>query len=455
MNNIRTIILPVLALILVLSALPGCSTASKNTGQSMSLMDRFKAGKPLIGPDEDQSDYKPAKHVAIGDQYLSRKQPELAFDQYTKAAAKDPAFIPARFKRGELLMDKGMHGEALAEFTAVLEHNPQHAPAHEALGRIYLQNKLHPEAKRHLEKAVAIDGGLVQSHVLLGTVLNYMDDYEGAVAQFSRAAELSPRSGYIHNNLGLSLVRLGRPDQAVAAFSRALMLGAPADKTANNLGVTLFKLGRMEEALEAFRCAGDEASAYNNMGYAYFLEGDYVEAMRCFEKAIELRPTFYVRADENLKRARLAAEFAKHNPGAPQEEPLHPTAPARKAAAVGHEAQGIEIAQVMKIYPESPPRLVVKNPDKPIFAVHVSSWRTGEKAASEVRRLGGMGFEARIVEAEIPDKGLWYRVVVGAYNAYDEAMDARNKAVEKIGRDDLRVIRCTAPPDCSGADIRS
>lgn len=455
MNTIRTIILPVLALVLALSALPGCSTASKNAGPSMSLMDRFKAGKPLIGPDEDQSDYEPARHVALGDQYMRRDQPELAFDQYTRAAAKDPAFVPARFKRGELLLDKGMFGEALAEFTAVLEQNPENAHAHEALGRIYLQNNLHPEAKRHLEQAVALDGGLVRAHVLLGAALNHMDDYEGAAAQFSRAAELSPQSGYIHNNLGLSLVRLGRPEQAVAAFSRALMLGAPADKTANNLGVTLFKLGRMEEALEAFRCAGDEASAYNNMGYAHFLEGDYAEAMRFFERAIELRPTFYVRADENLKRARLAAEFAKHNPAAPQEEDLQPAAPARNAAAVGHEAQGVEIKKAMKIYPESPPRLVVKNPDNPIYTVHVSSWRTADKASKEVQRLGGMGFEARVVETEIPGKGLWRRVVVGAYSAFDEAMDARDQAVEKIGRDDLRVIRCKAPSDRSGADIRS
>jgi len=442
-----------LALILAVAALPGCSTANKGMGEPMSLMDRFKAGKPLMGPEEDESKFTPAAHVAQGDAYLRQDRAELAFDQYTKAAAKDPGFTQARFKRGVMLLSKDMHNEAMAEFSAVIEQQPGHAPAHLEMGRIYLKNNLLPEAKGHLEKAVALDGGLAEAHVLLGTAYNHLDDYESAAGHFSRAAELSPKSGYIHNNLGLSLMRLGKPDQAVAAFSRALMLGAPASTTANNLGITLFRLGRTQEALEAFKCAGDEASAYNNMGYAYFLDGKYQKAMAFFEKAIELRPTFYVRADENLKRARLAAEFEKHAGGARPGMDAEPAPPAAKAAVETDLRP--EIKQVMELYPESPPRLEVKNPESPIFAVHVSSWRTGDKAEREVSRLGGMGFSARVVQADIPGKGLWYRVVVGSYNAYDEAQEARDLAQEKIGREGLRVIRCATPARCETDQTRS
>jgi tetratricopeptide (TPR) repeat protein len=433
-------------------------------GSSMSLMDRFKAGKPLIGPEEDESGITADGHVARGDNYMSRDRTELAFDQYAKAAVKDPGLVEARFKKGGILLGNGLYGQAMAEFAAVLEKDPGHAEAHQAVGRIYFDNRMREEARRHLERAVALDDGLIEAHVLLGACLNHMDEYEAAVAVFTRAAELSPRSGYIYNNLGLSLVRLNRLDHAVEAFRKALMLGAPTDRTCNNLGMTLFELGREAEALEAFKCAGDEAAAYNNLGYAYFLDDRHEKAALCFEKAIELRPTFYVRADENLKRARLAGKFAESAPeggepsgtrarGIPAALNAEDSLRVEPAVASGVRADDPEVEKTMKIYSESPAKLAVKNPDKPIFSVHVSSWRTADKARRRVEGLAKMGVTARVVEAEIEGKGLWYRVMVGAFAEYDKAMDALEGVTKKIGDNDMRVIRCAPGGECERASM--
>ena len=57
------------------------------------------------------------------------------------------------------------------------------------------------------------------------------------------------------------------------------------------------------EALAAFRQAGDEAQAFNNIGVHYYLDHRYSEAARCFQKALELRPTFYQEAKVNLTKA--------------------------------------------------------------------------------------------------------------------------------------------------------
>ena len=453
----------VMLLLLALVALPGCSTAGKELDSSMSLMDRFKTGKSLMGPDEDESKLTPVQHVKRGDSYLNGKHSELAFDQYSKAALKDPNFTEARYKKGNMLFQKGMYGEAMSEFTAVLDLDPNHAPTHEAVGRIYFDNRLYSEARKHLTEAVSLDGERVKSVVLLGATLNHMNEFEAAAAHFARAAKLSPQSGYIYNNLGLALVRLDRKEEAVDAFSKALMLGAPADKTCNNLGITLFRLGREEEALEAFKCAGDEAAAYNNLGYAYFLDKRYREAARCFEKAIELRPMFYVRADENLKRARLAAEFKRNVPD--NQQPDQPRSKAIPAAASDSDRPEIskavateensrpEIKKVMKIYSDSPAPLAVKNPDQPVFAVHASSWRTGDKAHRQAEFLNKLGLEARVVQVEVEGKGVWHRVVVGAYSEYDKAVEALESVSEMTGIKEMRVIRCTVPENCNTANI--
>ena len=75
------------------------------------------------------------------------------------------------------------------------------------------------------------------------------------------------------------------------------------EKLNNQLGMALASEKHYNEALEAFMKAGDEAQAYNNVGVYYFVAGQYEEAAKCFQRAIELRPSFYEEAKTNLQRA--------------------------------------------------------------------------------------------------------------------------------------------------------
>jgi tetratricopeptide (TPR) repeat protein len=77
-------------------------------------------------------------------------------------------------------------------------------------------------------------------------------------------------------------------------------------KVYNNLGVALAHLGYHEAAFEAFKKAGGKAQAYNNLGCIYMKEKRFDEAIEYFEKAMAIEPTYYVKASENLKRAKEA-----------------------------------------------------------------------------------------------------------------------------------------------------
>ena len=60
--------------------------------------------------------------------------------------------------------------------------------------------------------------------------------------------------------------------------------------------------------------------------------------------------------------------------------------------------------------------------DGSTYNVQVSSWRNKEKAEQEVVRLRGLGLNAFIFEAYLPQKGgTWYRVRVGNFKTKDEA----------------------------------
>ena len=91
---------------------------------------------------------------------------------------------------------------------------------------------------------------------------------------------------------------------AVKAFSAALKVDGTNSRFYNNLALVLCKLERYQEGFEAFQKGGDEATAYYNLGCVYMMEGKNREAVAAFEKAIEMKPEFYVKAYENLKKAR-------------------------------------------------------------------------------------------------------------------------------------------------------
>ena len=56
------------------------------------------------------------------------------------------------------------------------------------------------------------------------------------------------------------------------------------------------------------------------------------------------------------------------------------------------------------------------------FGVHVSSFRRRSTAESEARRLAAqLSLPARVLEADLGAKGVWYRVVVGEVSSSSEA----------------------------------
>jgi Flp pilus assembly protein TadD len=117
---------------------------------------------------------------------------------------------------------------------------------------------------------------------------------------------LRPNESSLFNNLGVSLLLKGDYEEAVGSFNEALKFETNSDKVHNNLALALCKLGRYPEAIEVFKKGGSEASAYNNVGYVFLMEGNYQKAMEAFERSLEINPGFYVRAYENLNKAKTA-----------------------------------------------------------------------------------------------------------------------------------------------------
>jgi Flp pilus assembly protein TadD len=248
------------------------------------------------------------EHERLGDVSFGRGDLGMAFIHYEKSLKLKSGNSNIHYKKGLLLAIGGMNEEAIAEFNKALKGEPKHALSHEGLGIAYFQIKKYHDAETWFKRAVDLDPKLWKAHNFLGVIYDYREQYKKAVRQYEAAISLKDDDGLLYNNLGTSYSLAGDYENAVKALKRGLSTKNAKNKIYNNLGLVLSKAGKYNEAWEAFRKGGNEAQAYNNLGCAYLEQGKYKGAIRCFEKAIQLRPTFYKKASENLRKAKMAHE---------------------------------------------------------------------------------------------------------------------------------------------------
>jgi tetratricopeptide (TPR) repeat protein len=130
--------------------------------------------------------------------------------------------------------------------------------------------------------------------------------YDAAISEYHKAIAVNPESYISFNNLGISYYLKGDYKQSIKALRTALKIMPEKRSLYNNLGVSLCKMNEYEEAFMAFKNCGDKASAYNNIGYLYMTEQKYKQALDAFEKAIEIRPKYYAKAQENREAVKVA-----------------------------------------------------------------------------------------------------------------------------------------------------
>lgn len=116
-----------------------------------------------------------------------------------------------------------------------------------------------------------------------------------------------------------------------------------------------------------------------------------------------------------------AAVVALRDDGVPQVAALDPTNGSERLiatraegpegrAAAGSEAQGAGAPAA------APARL---------YTLQVSAYQNKSEADQMVKRLQTSGYRPYIVSATIPNRGVWYRVRVGSFGSWKQAMDAK------------------------------
>ncbi len=263
--------------------------------------DPYRGSRPRPDLKLDQ-ELPPERQEALADLLLKSREYEGSLLHYVQILQKEPHRHEVRYKVGVILLLKGQYKGARDEFAKVLAAQPDMLEAREAMGLAHLQEKEFTQAIREFRTVLEKDPKRAQTHHLLGVTYLMANQPREAIRELELAASFNPKNVSTYVALGQAYNQVKDYYKALSTLKKAEAFNPNHKKMHYQIGMALAGLKRYDEAFAAFVKGADEAQAYNNIGVHYYIEGQYELAAKCFQKALELRPTFYEEARNNLDR---------------------------------------------------------------------------------------------------------------------------------------------------------
>jgi Tfp pilus assembly protein PilF len=286
-------------LLFLFSFLCACTTTVNQKPADLASINHFD---DQVDKEKALSNLGEEELIRTGNDYLTKGNLQLATLHFSVALAKNPKSAPACTGIGQVLLGKGEFSKARDAFAKGLEHDENYLPALLGMAMAYRKQGDPEAAVAHLEKARAARPDDIDVLTEMAVTYDALGQELLAEPLYTRVVELMPHKASGYNNLGFNYLLQGRYSEAIATFSRAMSLETPTVKMRNNLAAAFALNGQDEKALRLFEKTVGKASAYNNIGYIHMTQGNWDRAEKAFKHALELNPTFYARAQDNLDR---------------------------------------------------------------------------------------------------------------------------------------------------------
>jgi len=187
-------------------------------------------------------------------------------------------------------------------FANAIEADPQFADAWAGQCRAFLEWHLFEPATERIEaaerscrKALELSPDLAEGHVAMGDLYRNIGAYEQSIAEYQQAIKSEPFLAIAWRGIGMAFAELGREVEAENALVNATEYDPDDLLCLFELGDFYMDRGRYVEAKPVFERmalhprAG--ASAFNAVGYARSMLGDFEGAAEAWRQAIALEPT--------------------------------------------------------------------------------------------------------------------------------------------------------------------
>ncbi len=265
---------------------------------------------------------------AIGDYYLSARNPDLAIKEYKRGLALNPKSEELQLRLIESLLNTGKTDEAAQLNDAMLKERPGDVMARVTHARLQAFKGDPNAAIATLRDVIKDAPENPQAHFILGQVLRQTGDMAGAKTELQEAVKRQPEGPMILSALAEVYRDTGDPDTAREYVGRLLKINQ-TNPTALflagtiELGAKNYK-GAMDYFEEAKKSVPGDPMLYLNEAFAYAGQKMYPESEKSIQTALKIYPQYdaamgdYVSMMFALKQpdkaVGLAHQYAASNP---------------------------------------------------------------------------------------------------------------------------------------------
>ncbi|MDF1577781.1 MAG: tetratricopeptide repeat protein [Desulfobulbales bacterium] len=288
--------LPLLFILLMTSA---CAATSESVHELSPVQ-----GTVLQEARDDKSDslekISYEELLSRGNRHLSQRNSKLALLHFQMALKRRGDSAEAYAGLGETLALTGDNQASHSFLDQALRLDQQNRPALLSTGKLYREEENYSQAEISFTRALKIYPANPEILTELAITYGRMGQEDQAEPLLLQVVRLKPGDASARNNLGFNYLLRGDYPAAIETFREALKIAPDSPRVLNNLAAAYALNSQPNKALNLFRKTGNEATAYNDLGYFYLMLGKDEPARAAFKKALWLHPRHYVRARENL-----------------------------------------------------------------------------------------------------------------------------------------------------------
>jgi tetratricopeptide (TPR) repeat protein len=237
------------------------------------------------------------------------------------------------------------YDDAILELKQLLKINADFTIAYKILGNAYFKNKMYSDALASYEQYKRKQPDDLSVHENLGIIYSRLGILQLAIKEWQTLLLSQPERQDLERRIGRAkaiLLEKEKPtpqpldervlllnqgiqhykskdyEHAIDAFREALIRYSDNIEVYSFLGNAYFRNQMLAEATKAYeqvkRMDSTYVTAYENMAVIYYRQGDYVQALREWEKVLELSPTRLDVNEKIKKTIRKLRDAAAVNP---------------------------------------------------------------------------------------------------------------------------------------------
>ena len=238
---------------------------------------------------------------------------ELAIKYYetsTESPGQQTSFIEAHTLLALVYSLQGKLDEATAEYEIALRGalaiDPQNIRIHKSLAQVYLRANRLSDAQKTYQFILNLAPHDSEAHFFLGNIYDEQGKRDEAIKEFKAALEFNSEYPDALNSLGYLYAEESiNLEEAEEMIKKALTYEPNNGAYIDSLGWVYFKQGRYEEAIRELEQAVGVLSdpvIYEHLGDAYFKQGNLIEARENWQKSLEVGSKENLQVKEKLEK---------------------------------------------------------------------------------------------------------------------------------------------------------